>query len=1059
MHSTECVGVTMKKRFLIMIALVCCLVLAAGILAACNSNEGTQTGGQTPGGSAPGIGDNDEVYRTVTFDLNGGDGSLAPRKYVVGELIVLPTPTRDGYRFIGWQDASGKEYGDSTAMPDKNLTLYAQWEATAGIISVEGGTIDGEEIFMLVESSVDSISLASRVKCAEGMVWRLYHDSLGQQEIPTKIAAGNNGRLNNGNNVFYIVVTSTDATQVSVYSLTIHRSYAASIRFYDGDELLYTDTAYTGYEYVVDYTPDIPGCVFHNWETADGNECSSFMLWGAVSLYANKTANVYKATLSSGYDDSVDSKIINITYGEAFYFPVPQRVGHSFRGWYVGDEQLTSSDGRSLDVWEYTSDQTVTAKWQINSYAVALQTNISGAGELLGSGNYGYASTVNIEAEPYLGYEFAGWYDGDKLVSSQSSYTFSLPAKDVAYTAKFAVRDEMSNFAFTSTFDECTITGIKDKSLTDITIPDYVTSIYSSAFSECKNIISATMPTFAIGYIPQDSLQTVVLTSGEFIGNNAFQNCSSLTSVTIGNSVTSIGGRAFYGCSGLTSIIIPDGVTSIGSSAFENCDGLRTVTIGNSVMSIGERAFYGCSSLTSIIIPDGVTSIDSSAFGNCNGLRTVTIGNSVMSIGNDAFSGCAGLASATIGDNVTSIGERAFYGCSSLTSIIIPDGVTSIGDETFYECRSLESITIPFVGAKNYGTNNTHFGYIFGASWGLDNDDYVPVSLKEVIITGGTSIEDYAFYGCSSLTSVTIGDRVTSIGDSAFYGCTGLTSVIIPDSVINIGEYSFYKCTSLATVIIPGSVTSIGDSAFYGCIGLTSVTIGNGVTNIGMWAFDGCTSLTSITIPDSVTSIGRWAFNDCSGLVYNEYGNAYYLGNNNNPYVVLVKAKDNLIISCTIYEQTKAICNNAFYGCTGLTSVIIPDSVTSIGRSAFPYCSGLMSITVEEGNSVYHSAGNCIIETASKTVVAGCKTSAIPNDGSVTSIGDYAFYGCSNLTSVTIPDSVTSIGSSAFASCYELTSVTFEGTKAEWNAITKGNSWKNNSPFTEVVCSDGKVSV
>ena len=126
----------MKKRFLIMIALVCCLVLAAGILAACNSNEGTQTGGQTPGGGTPGIGDNDEVYRMVTFDLNGGDGSLAPRKYVVGELMVLPTPTRDGFRFIGWQDASGREYDDSTAMPDKNLTLYAQWEAKVGIISV-----------------------------------------------------------------------------------------------------------------------------------------------------------------------------------------------------------------------------------------------------------------------------------------------------------------------------------------------------------------------------------------------------------------------------------------------------------------------------------------------------------------------------------------------------------------------------------------------------------------------------------------------------------------------------------------------------------------------------------------------------------------------------------------------------------------------------------------------------------------------------------------------------------------------------------------------------------
>ena len=156
--------------------------------------------------------------------------------------------------------------------------------------SIEGGTIDGEEIFMLVESSVDSVSLASRVKCAEGMIWRLYHDSLGQQEIPTKIAAGNNGRLNNGDNVFYIVVTSTDATQVSVYSLTIHRSYAASIRFYDGDELLYTDTAYTGYEYTPDYVPEIPGYAFNYWKTADGNKCLPFVPWESVSLYVNKTA-------------------------------------------------------------------------------------------------------------------------------------------------------------------------------------------------------------------------------------------------------------------------------------------------------------------------------------------------------------------------------------------------------------------------------------------------------------------------------------------------------------------------------------------------------------------------------------------------------------------------------------------------------------------------------------------------------------------------------------------------------------------------------------------------
>ena len=184
------------------------------------------------------------------------------------------------------------------------------------------------------------------------------------------------------------------------------------------------------------------------------------------------------------------------------------------------------------------------------------------------------------------------------------------------------------------------------------------------------------------------------------------------------------------------------------------------------------------------------------------------------------------------------------------------------------------------------------------------------------------------------------------------------------------------------------SVTRIGDSAFYRCSGLTSITIPNSVTSIGIDAFFGCSGLTSLTIPNSVTSIGESAFSSCSGLT-----------------------------SITIPNSVTSIGEFAFYHCSNLTSITIPNSVTSIRERAFSGCSGLTSITVESGNAYYDSRNDCnaIIEKSSNTLIVGCQKTTIPS--SVTSIGDKAFYGCSNLTSITIPNSVTSIGSSTFIYC------------------------------------------
>ena len=250
----------------------------------------------------------------------------------------------------------------------------------------------------------------------------------------------------------------------------------------------------------------------------------------------------------------------------------------------------------------------------------------------------------------------------------------------------------------------------------------------------------------------------------------------------------------------------------------------------------------------------------------------------------------------------------------------------------------------------------------------------------------------YGYYNMG-LTNVTIPNSVTTIGDDAFCGCEGLTNITIPKSVTSIGAGAFAGCTGLTNITIPYSVTSIGAGAFVGCTGLTNVTIPNSVTSIAVQAFEGCIGLTNVTIPNSVTSIGVLAFNRCEGLT-----------------------------NITIPNSVTTIENGAFADCDGLLNVTIPSSVTSIDGS-FTGCSGLESIIVDSENKVYDSRNNCnaIIETSTNTLILGCKNTIIPQ--SVTSIGDYAFFGCSGLTSITIPSSVISIGIQAFWFCNNLTSV------------------------------------
>ena len=410
-----------------------------------------------------------------------------------------------------------------------------------------------------------------------------------------------------------------------------------------------------------------------------------------------------------------------------------------------------------------------------NTYTLSI--NDSSIGSITNAGTYKYGQEISATATTRgLGCEFIGWYCGEELLSVELTYIF-IATQNV--TTKFAIKAEMSDFNFTSTTTTCSITGIKDKTITKIVVPDYVTSISEGAFNGCSNLVEIALPfvgatkndtsnayfgyvfgstnsLFNVASVPK-SLKKIDITSASSIGSHAFYGCSSLTSVTIGNSATTIGSYAFCNCDSLTSVVIGDSVTSIGSYAFYNCYKLVEVinksshiTISKGSSSNGYVGYYALS------VFNNDNSYVSKLSTDENGYIVYTDGTEKILVG---YSGIE--TDSILPSNITKINKYAFCNCDNLTSVVIPDSVTSIGSS--------------------------------------------------------------AFAYCNSLTSVVIGDSVTSIGSSAFSDCINLTSVVIPDSVTSIGSSAFYNCSSLTSVVIGGSVTSIGEYAFAWCSRLTSI--------------------------------------------------------------------------------------------------------------------------------------------------------------------------------------------------------------------------------------------
>ena len=696
------------------------------------------------------------------------------------------------------------------------------------------------------------------------------------------------------------------------------------------------------------------------------------------------------------------------------------------------------------------------------------------------NGNKTYKDELDFEfIDTSDGFRFVKESDGYKLVSyigNKDTVTLPININGNAYSIyklkgvkKVIIPDGVTTIG-NNAFYECS-------SLTDITIPNSVISIGKNAFYNCRCLENVVISN-SVASIGESAFEGCYSLINISLPNNikrieeyTFRDCSALKNVQIPDSVTSINFGAFSGCCSLVNINLPQSISGIADYVFYDCSNLKEISIPAGVRYIGMYSFENCTNLNNVVVPHTITQISEHAFYNCTDLMTYHIGKEVYYVGKNAFSGCPKLKLTIDADNKEfslvdgvlydkeireilyipdaiksvvvpktvgclsaferntnivevrfeegssiAIGQSVFSGCSSLVNIVIPYGATFIGDYAFYGCKSLTSIVIP-------ETVTTIGRYAFGDCCSL-----VSIIIPKKV----TSIEEYLFYGCSSLASVAIPETVTTIGSGAFSGCNSLTSVIIPETVVDIGNYAFSR-GGLTSVKIPSNITSIGEGLFDGCSSLASVAIPETVTAIEDEAFQNCSNLTNITIPSRLTILNDYVFYGCNSLTSIE-------------------------IPCGI----NSIGTNAFYGCNNLYKIVNKSDLTlTIGGIENGYIAYNAKLIIDKnGNAVYKDgeAGFEYIDTVdgfrfvkdssgykllsylgdldtiglpidindeqySIWYMRGVKNVVIPEG--ITSIGDYAFYGCNSLVRIVMPETVTNIGDCAFYGCVNLIDISF----------------------------------
>ncbi|MBR5562547.1 MAG: leucine-rich repeat protein [Clostridia bacterium] len=883
----------------------------------------------------------DLEYDDVSFDLildaNGGwfaknDTNILFIMEIYGESIAeyYEEPTKDGYKFMGWEDENGNVVVIDGTMPDINGTLYAVWEELSSAYEFEitfdacGGYFDDGESVYTVYANYDDVLQYPPEPYMEGFTFCGWEPYVSE-------------------------IVEVDATYYATWEPNEYM-----VTYYVDGEVYEAYSVYYGDELDVPADPYIEGFTFIGWSASEGGY--------AINLPATMPA--MDLEFFAVWEEETTTDLITGTCGENLTWSFDESTGElviSGEG-AMGDYATPGREYASIINTVYIDDGvTSICEWAFSGFDSLTSVKIGNSVTSIGYWAFAYCPSLTSVAI------------GDS-VTSIGDFAFE------GCTSLSSITVGSANTAYSN--DEYGVLLNKDKTeliqypigntRTSYVIPDSVTIIGDYAFSYCDILTSVTIPDSVIS-----------------IGGFAFEYCESLTSVSIGNGVTSIGDRAFYDCGSLTSVSIGNSVTSIGDYAFYDCGSLTSVSIGNSVTSIGDSAFRDCTILTSVTIPDSVTSIGDYAFCDCTSLSSITIGNGATYIGDSAFWRCTSLSdvyyTGTEKDwNAITIG---------LSNDLLTDATIhfeSTGPAPLNVVTPEANLASS--GANEVNDSDIVTGEYKNITWSFDRNMYELVISGEgdmpdfgmgsapwtdhicggegiylTIENGITSIGDYAFCYGIGVTYVSIPESVTSIGNNPFCYCEGINYIIvdtdnpsyssdkngvlfnkdktelikypvdnsvvsyeIPGTVEHIGDYAFQTAFDLEEIIIPDSVKSIGDYAF-SLSGLTSVTIPDSVESLGAAAFESCGSLTNVKIGNGLKNIG-YSFADCGNL-----------------------------ISVTIGNSVETIDDMAFYVCSSLTSITIPFGVTSIGEEAFYGCYALGEIyyegSEEEWNAI--SIGEC----------------------------------------------------------------------------------------------------